>query len=234
MEPITQVYNYKMKEIIDIYNHPKYKHLYDCIAPRPQPPDFALHYFNNAENLTFIDIGANDGVTWSNSLSMEINYGWNGICIEPHPVAYKKLIQNRSCKCLNLAVSDSDLELDFLVIEGKAEMLSGLIKDFHPEHKNRINEEVARNNDKAYKQKVHSKPLHLILKENNIDKVNYLSIDTEGSELSIIKGIDFSKTNIDLISLEVNYEIEPTNQLMNSVGYKFLNKICGDAFYIKK
>jgi FkbM family methyltransferase len=223
-----------MKEKIDIYNDIKYRHLYDCVAPRPQPSDFAIHFFNEAEGLTFVDIGANDGVVWSNSLSLEINYGWNGICIEPHPVAYKKLTENRSSKCLNLAVSDVDFELDFLVIEGKGEMLSGLIKDFHPDHKKRINEEVARNVDKAYKQKVNSKPLHLILQENNISRVNYLSIDTEGSELSIIKGIDFSKTNIDLISLEVNYEIEPTNQLMDSVGYKFLNKVCGDAFYAKK
>ena len=223
-----------MKQIIDIYNNIKYSNLYDCIVPRPQPPDFAIDFFNQAEGLTFIDIGANDGITWSNTLSMEINYNWNGICIEPHPIAYKKLINNRNVKCLNLAVSDQDMELDFLVIEGKAEMLSGLFKDFHPEHKKRIIKEVSENGDNAYKQKVHSKPLDKILTENNISKVHYLSIDTEGSELSIVRGIDFNKVDIDLISLEVNYEIEPTNQLMDSLGYKYINKICGDAFFHKK
>jgi FkbM family methyltransferase len=169
-----------MKQIIDIYSDPKYRHLYDCEAPRPQPPDFAINFFNKLEGLTFVDVGANDGLTWSNSLSMEINYGWRGICIEPHPVAYSKLIKNRPLtKCLNLAVSDIELELDFLVIEGKAEMLSGLIKDFHPEHKKRINEEVSRNGDKAYRQKILSKSLHSILLENNILDIEYLSIDTD-------------------------------------------------------
>jgi FkbM family methyltransferase len=220
--------------MIDVYNDPKYKSNYNFIVPRPQPPDFAIHFFQGAQGLTFIDVGANDGVTWSNSLTLEINYAWSGICIEPHPVAYKKLIANRSCQCLNLAVSDVDLELDFFIIEGKAEMLSGLLKDYHPEHKKRIRHEVLLNKDKTYIKKVQSKPLHIILQENNISKVNYLSIDTEGSELTVVQGIDFSKVNIDLISLEVNYEIEPANHLMDSVGYKFLAKICGDAFYAKK
>ena len=222
-----------MKQIIDIYNDPKYKPLYDCDAPRPQPGDFAIKFFNYAENLFFVDVGANDGATWSNSLSLEINYNWDGICIEPHPKAYERLLDHRKCKCLNVAVSDKDEEIFFMVIEGKAEMLSGLVKDYHPDHKNRIIRETSANNDKVYKEKILSKTLKTIFEENNIKNVDYLSIDTEGSELSILTGIDFNNVDIKLISLEVNYEIESVHEYMNKLGYKFLNKICADAFYVK-
>lgn len=219
---------------IDVFTDPKYKHLYGDDFPRPQPSDFAVSYFNEQENLIFVDIGANDGITCSNSLPFEINYNWKGLCIEPHPAAFSKLIANRNCTCLNYAVSENEMELDFLVIEGKAEMLSGLVKDYHPDHIQRIKRETEANGDKVYTQKVISKSLPQLLKENNITKVSYLSIDTEGSELPIIKGIDFSAVDIDLVSIEVNYDISPFNEIMERNGYVFIKKVCTDAFYRKK
>ena len=223
-----------MKQIIDIYTDPKFSKYYDFVAPRPQPSDFAVKYFNSAEELFFIDVGANDGITWSNSLTLEINYNWKGICIEPHPVAFKKLIENRKCMCIDTAISDKNDETSFMVIEGKAEMLSGLLKDYCAQHKERIIQETTNNGDNVYKKTVQTKTLQTIFTDNDINKVDYLSVDTEGSELSIISGIDFSKVNIELISLESNYDITPINEFMAQRGYDFIEKICADAFYKKK
>ena len=219
--------------MIDIFTDPQYKHLYDCVPPRPQPSDFAVSFFKGKTGLTFVDVGANDGITWSNSLPFELNYNWNGLCIEPHPQAFKRLKQNRKCKCLNLAISNTNEEVSFIVVEGQAEMLSGIARYYDSRHKNRLVNEVDNNKDKAYKQKIFAKSLQAVLDENNIKEVNYLSIDTEGSEVAVIEGIDFSKTHIDLISMEVNYEIEPTCDVMIKKGYKFLQKVCGDAFFTK-
>jgi hypothetical protein len=71
------------------------------------------------------------------------------------------------------------------------------------------------------------------LNELNIKKVDYLSIDTEGSEIQIINGIDFDNIDVSLISMEVNYELSPVTEFMKTKNYKFLQKICGDAFYTK-
>lgn len=219
--------------MVDIFTDAKFRHLYTDLPPRPQPSDFAVSFFKGKEGLTFVDIGAADGVTWNNSLPFELNYNWDGLCIEPHPVSFKKLTENRKTKCLNLAISDKDEEVSFIVVEGYAEMLSGITKHFDNRHKDRLVNDVENHNDKAYKQRIMARTLQSVLEEHSIKEVNYLSVDTEGAELAIMRGINFNKTKIDLISLEVNYELDPVNNTMNEYGYKFLEKVCGDAFYTK-
>jgi FkbM family methyltransferase len=219
--------------MIDIFNDDKYKHLYGGGAPRPQPSDYAAYFFNGKRDGFFVDIGANDGITWSNSLTFELNYNWSGVCIEPHPVPFSKLIEERSCKCLNCAVSDKSGEFDFLFIDGNAEMLSGLVAKFDPRHLDRINTEVKNNNDKTHINKIECKTITQLLNELDRTTIDYLSIDTEGSEMQIINGIDFEKINVTLISMEVNYELTPVTEFMKTKNYKFLQKVCGDAFYAK-
>jgi FkbM family methyltransferase len=219
--------------MIDIFTDKKYSHLYGNGLPRPQPSDFATHFFNGKENGFFLDVGANDGITCNNSLSFELNYNWDGICIEPHPVAFSKLIKERKCKCLNFALSDKSGEFDFLRIEGSAEMLSGLVDKFDSRHLERINSEVKNYNDKTSINKIECKTITQILNESNKNIIDYLSIDTEGSEIQIINGIDLEKIDITLISMEVNYELNPVIEFMKTKNYKFLQKICGDAFFTK-
>jgi len=45
----------------------------------------------------FVDIGAHDGITNSNSYIFEKYFGWSGICVEPNPNlrSYQTLINNR-------------------------------------------------------------------------------------------------------------------------------------------
>ena len=73
------------------------------------------------EHGTFVDIGANDGVTISNTLYFEKELGWNGLAIEPIPVAYEKLKVNRSCHTLNACISDREGTAEFL----EAQLLDG-------------------------------------------------------------------------------------------------------------
>ena len=113
-------------------------------------------------------------------------------------------------------------------------MLSGISKFYDPRHKDRLVGEVEKHNDKVYKQKINAKSLQTVFNEYNLKYIDYLSVDTEGSELIIIDGINFDETKINLISLEVNYELTPVNEAMERKGYSFLEKICGDAFYKKK
>lgn len=222
-----------MSNIIDIFTDDKYKHLYDSV-PRPQPSDFAAEYFQGKRDGTFVDVGAADGITWSNSLTFELNYNWKGLCIEPHPEFFKKLKQNRRATCLQEAVSDAPEAVNFVIVNGYAEMLSGLEKHYDGRHKERITREVNEHQDQAYKIQMQTKTLGNILQEHDMDYIDYLSVDTEGAELAILKGIDWQNTYIDLISLEVNYEIDPVNEFMSGLGYNFLGKICCDAFYSKK
>ena len=71
------------------------------------------------------------------------------------------------------------------------------------------------------------------MEENNINNIDYLSIDTEGSELNVLKGIDFDKFNINIISVENNGYNDNVKNYLESCNYEFLCKVCGDEIYAK-
>lgn len=66
---------------------------------------YSLFEERNQENCFFLDIGANDGVSISNTLLLE-QKGWKGICVEPNREEYKRLESNRKCKTLEVAISN--------------------------------------------------------------------------------------------------------------------------------
>lgn len=204
------------------------------VVPRPQPSDTALAFFGGKKDGLFVDIGAHDGNTWSNSLPFELNYGWSGICIEPQIHLFKKLVHTRKARCMNVAVSDQDGVEEFTFVPGDACAISGLTSKMDQRHLGRIDDEVRKSNGKIQKAMLTCRTLTSILDEYNMSHINYLSIDTEGSEPQIIAGIDFSRISIDLISMEVNYELDPIVNMMEARGYKYLTKTCGDCFFTKR
>ena len=94
--------------------------------PRPQPIDFVLDYFTNKEGGVFVDVGAYDGVSCSNTFVLENKMKWNGICVEPSLDAYKECEKNRSCPTFNLAIS-SQKKVFLRKVTGAASCLSCVI-----------------------------------------------------------------------------------------------------------
>ncbi|WP_366915497.1 FkbM family methyltransferase [uncultured Gelidibacter sp.] len=62
--------------------------------------------FNAKRNGFFIDIGAHDGISLSNSFLFEKHRAWKGICIERNPKVFSKLEKNRSSTSLNICVGE--------------------------------------------------------------------------------------------------------------------------------
>jgi len=198
-----------------------------------QPYEYVLKVLNNQKNLFFIDIGAHDGLSCSNSAYMEFFLDWNGICIEPHTGLFNLLTESRSCKSYNCCVSDASGYVDFVTIEGNADALSGIKDNMTSDHMNRVNSEVDKFGGNIKTEKIKSMTLNEIMSENNIQKVDYLSIDTEGSELKILNSIDFDKFDINVISAENNGYDDSVRLFLESKGYRFLTKCCADEIFIK-
>lgn len=196
---------------------------------------FVSNYFNQQRALFFVDVGANDGITWSNSYELETELNWEGICIEPHPTIFDLLCKTRKCKCIKKAISDSNEQLDFYKIDGswEANMLSGIIDNYDPRHKERILEEYKKFNGSLDIIKVNVCTLQEILDKDNIDHIDYLSIDTEGSEEKILKGINFDKINIELISVEILHDSTNIINMLDSYNYKFHSTVVYDSFFVK-
>ena len=161
--------------------------------------------FNNYKNGVFVDVGAHDGININNTYFFEKNLGWTGVAIEPIKRIYNRLRNNRSCVCINLAVSDVEGEQDFYLNTGYCEMISGLVQSYDARHKQRLNRESTDFKSETETVKVEVWRLDNILKKCKIDHVHYLSIDVEGAEFNVIKSIDFDKVFIDVIDFENNY-----------------------------
>ena len=183
-----------------------------------------ISFFNNKNDMYFIDIGANDGKTLSNTFLLEKQYNWKGICSEPLPSAFKKLIKCRSVACDNNAVFiESGLSLEF----SESNLLSGITTfiDRH-EHAKEGNQII-----------VKTITLQSLLDNYKAPKIiQYFSLDTEGTELEILKSVDFSTYTFLYINLEHNY-VEPrrseirTLLLNNGYLYKGANHFDDDYIH---
>lgn len=187
-------------------------------------------HFNFKNDGFFVDIGAHDGIALSNTWFLE-NLGWDGVCIEPHPNVFKKLIQNRKSKCVNCAVWNEDTEVNFLSLSGYTEMLSGIMECYDKRHFSRIQSELNSFGGDSEIIKVEAKKFDSILDRTEID---FLSIDTEGSELQILEQIDLKKFNINLICLENNFFEQKFIDFMNERGYYLLGRFSIDYLFAKK
>lgn len=196
--------------------------------------EFIDNFFQKKEGLIFLDIGAHDGVSLSNTYFLEKNRNWSGICVEPQPSEFEKLKNNRNCVCLNVAISDYEGETNFTHIEGYANMLSGIDENYDERHRDRIQSEVEVYGGKINNIKVTVKKLQTILDEENLLDIDFCSIDTEGSEFKILKSIDFSRTNIKVFIIEKNYNDFSVRNFLESKGYELYKTIEWDDVFVKK
>ena len=157
----------------------------------------------------FVEVGAYDGVNMSNTLMLE-KMGWRGVCIEPNPRYFEKLKQARTCALSDCAVYTKDDEyVDFM------DDPSGGCSSI---------KETDTSNNRFDIIKVRTKTLATILSENNAPPfIEYLSIDTEGSEPAILEQHDFEKYKFGYICVEHNFKDHNRRrlrQLLESKGYK--------------
>lgn len=186
-------------------------------------------FFPGKDNGTFVDIGANDGITFSNTYLLE-QKGWKGIAVEPNPSVYKKLVNIRKCITIQGCIAPERAIKRFRVITGYSEMLSGLVEEYTPKHTKRIEREIISHGGKYEDIEVNCYNLGDILDNYGINRVDYLSIDVEGAEYEILRSIDFNRIYISVIGVENTYRNWRIPHLLEKEGFKF-QSIVGDEFY---
>jgi FkbM family methyltransferase len=170
----------------------------------------------NVEKGYFVDIGAHDGVTGSATKYFE-DLGWEGVCVEPLPKVFQQLVNNRKCVLKNVAISDKTGYADFLEIEGYSEMLSGLTETYDPRHVERIKRELEHYGGVQQLIRVQTAKFEDVVSQSRID---FLSLDTEGSEMQILNTIDFDKFDIRVVSVENNFMDPAFDQFFVQRGYR--------------
>lgn len=192
-------------------------------------------YFKNKSNGVFIDIGAHDGITLSNTWFFEKILGWRGICFEPIKSVFKSLQENRSCVCVNKCVSHKEGTVIFREVQGYSQMLSGIEAHYDPRHRDRIYREIQQMGGTYSFTEVECCTLNNELAKHGFYRVDFLSLDTEGGELSILKSIDFKTFYIYAIAVENNYKDDSIKVFLTSQGFALVASLGGsDEIYINQ
>lgn len=192
------------------------------------------NYFKDHISGVFLEIGADDGIDKSNTKFFEESLGWTGLCVEPSPKRFSLLEKNRTCACEQVALSDKVGTTDFFDISGWGKGLSGIVENYDPRHADRVRQEI-RHPQNAGSEiiTVNTEILENLLEKHMIYHVDFCSIDTEGSELDIIKTIDFKKYKIDMFMIENNYNDRNVKEYLEKNNYKFITRLKIDDVYVR-
>jgi FkbM family methyltransferase len=165
----------------------------------------------------FVEFGATDGVLLSNTYLLETEFGWTGLCAEPNPKMFAQLQHNRKCTVSDACIAGvSGQEVDFIfagAFGGIAEHCSA------DEHGARRAAYAAA----GHVGRLSTVSLHDFLQRYRAPRdIDYLSIDTEGSELEILANFPFERWNIRLITVEHNHTPRRQSifELLHRHGYQ--------------
>lgn len=186
----------------------------------------------NKTNGYFIDIGACDGITHSNTYLLEKKYKWKGICIEANPETCAMLNSNRDCMCINALVDSSDNILKMLHC---ADEMSFVNNEYNTIDYDKLKLYLnGCNNSNSVKRLYRSVPMKTktistILKTYNAPFIiDYISIDVEGMEYDILRKFPFEDYHVNIITVEHNApHIGPTlrnkiRELLLSNNFTFI------------
>lgn len=165
----------------------------------------------------FVEFGACDGLHFSNTLHLEKDLGWRGILVEPNKSYFRSLKKNRNVALDDRAVwTETGLYIDFT--EVSAGGLSGFTKSFRSSESLQKRTKIG-----AISYKVKTISLNDLLESYKCPyRFDFLSIDTEGSELEILKKFDFYKYSPKIIVIEFygSEEARFIHEFVTSFGYR--------------
>jgi FkbM family methyltransferase len=178
---------------------------------------------------TCVEVGGFDGVTGSNTYFFE-NLGWRCLIVEPMPDFCEKIKRVRTCEVAELAASTQTGAAEFHVATG-VETLSTMEKS--KSHFDRI-----KNSSQQDIRTIRVKTARLddILIERGFTDIDFLTIDVEGHESSVLAGMDFDKITPRILIIEDNsHGLDPhVNKFMQSKSYKRFRKTGCNDWYAKK
>ena len=182
---------------------------------------FVLTALNFKSKGYFVDFGATDGVSCSNTYLLEKKFNWNGIVVEPVKSWHDDLRKNRNVHVdFDCVWQSSNEQVDFWEFRNRNRALSGVSSGLRARIKKRFDKQK-----KVYS--VNTVSLNDLLERYNAPRtIDYLSIDTEGTELEIIRNFDFNTYKFSVITIEHNYtsDREKQHELLASNGYKRVMK----------
>lgn len=188
-------------------------------------------YFNNKKNGVCVEVGSNEPISvCSQSWHLEDKLDWKCVLIEPNPDLVVKTINIRPKATIHNCACVSDDKTGYLELHiplsDKGESITG-----HASLEKNADEH---NYIRHQSIKVKADTLSNILKQDRIEIIDLLSIDVEGVELEVLKGIDFQIFRPKLILLEDKHLYLTKHIYLRKNGYVLVQRLNGNCWYIPK
>ena len=177
----------------------------------------------------FVEFGATDGIGLSNTFVLEKNYGWRGILAEPSRRYRESLELNRNCQIdFRCVYSIGGQEIEFTEMEiGEHSSIEGFSRTTARESGDQVRDSYL----------VETITLEQLLDTYDTPSfIDFLSIDTEGTEYQILKDFNFTKYKFGFIAVELSQNIGNIHDLLSTNGYERVlsNVSRWDGWYVSK
>lgn len=162
----------------------------------------------------FVEFGATDGVALSNTFFLERELGWTGILAEPFPRWHAALAANRAAaridyRCVWRASGE---QLEFLALDDAPELAT--LKTFAAE-----DHHAAQRARRGRSIVVATVSLTDLLVQHGAPRsIDYLSVDVEGAELEVLRGLDFERYEPRILTVEHNFHEQRRRDIHTLLG----------------
>lgn len=173
---------------------------------------YTRHFTHLKRRGVYLDVATNNPIGISNTYFLERCLGWSGLCVEANPSYLAAIHRHRECALVPTCVSDKDgRTVTFQLDRG----LSGITST----NKNKAEwERKKKAPPPTMRQKCSTVGKEFI--RYNITAVDYFSLDVEGHELHVLKGIDWDTVVVNVLTVEApEPAVKPLEEFLTSKGY---------------
>lgn len=197
--------------------------------------DRKLEKYVDYNNGYFVELGANDGVTQSNSLYFEKHRNWRGLLVEPAPQNFLKCRQNRSSRdsiycaaCVSFEYDQEFVRIAYSNLMSTPVSLESDIKD--PRAHAKLGDQFLGSGETVFEFGAVARTLNSLLLDSNAPKlIDFLSLDVEGAELEVLKGVDHQAFRFKYILVECR-DLPRLSAYLENQGYRFAEQLSGQDY----
>lgn len=181
-----------------------------------------MDIFHGKRGGFYVDLASNHAVNLSNTLRLDVELGWSGICIEPNPQYHQEYAARRSCTLVSAAVGQEDDKEVVFHLQGAFGSIEG------------FDRKPGGSNGQPKATKFRTVSLWTLFEKLNVPSVvDYFSLDIEGAELYTMEKFPFHKYTFLVMTVERPRKLRP---LLEENGYVYVKDhgTFGDELYIHR
>lgn len=205
--------------------------------PRPalNDLDLKLSRYLDYRNGFFIECGANDGYSQSNTYFLEKKLGWRGVLIEAMPELFERCRESRTRSVVyNCALVSREFRNPTVTMHyaNLMSLVDGARKTQEEQARHLSAGVQVQHLEGSYAVDVPARTLDSILDEIQVPEViDFFSLDVEGYELNVLRGLNLSRYRPVHLLVEADF-FEEVDSFLSEQAYEMIEKLtCHDYLY---